>query len=208
MVRRIGRATSRQVKAYQRAALKSEIKEITNEALRYLARAVQGAAIEISNGLVEAGPIWSGRFASSWYLSEVGALGGSRVSWQIYRYSAKDFRVTSIEKSLKAGNDKFELVNTARHAAIAIDSKMSTFKHPNDRDPLKDPVKYGFRKSDEEGKQALSLRPDIDMSYGFGEKIDSMITAEEDWLADYALGGYLSKDLKNGVTIGFGGLLS
>jgi hypothetical protein len=32
-----------------------------------------------------------------------------------------------------------------------------------------------------------------------------MITAERDWLATYALGGGLDRDLKDGVTLSFGG---
>lgn len=204
MVRRAGKASARELALIGKNIAKSQLKEVANDLRREVARMVQGAAIEMSNDLVKAGPIWSGRFASSWYMENIGSLGGPRVSWSIYKYSAKDFRVTSIEKALKSGVTNFSLVNTSDHAGIAIDSVKSTYEHPSDRDPLKDPIEFGFRPVDEIGKQIPSLRWDISMGYGSG-KIDSMITAEPDWLGTYALGGGLYRSLKNGITLSYRG---
>lgn len=205
MVRRAKRASASELAKYTSDAQRTFSKEIEKDLRRKIARTIQGAAIEMSNGLVKAGPIWSGRFASSWYMENVGSLGGPRVSWSIYKYSAKDFRVTSIEKALKSGIVNFGLVNTSDHAGIAIDSETGTYRHPSDRDPLKDPIEFGFRPMDGNGDQEPSYRWDVSMGYDTSSKPNAMITAEKDWLATYALGGGLDRDLKYGVTLSFGG---
>jgi hypothetical protein len=201
MVRRARKANARELASYQRGVAKSNLRELAKEAKRITARAVQSAAIEISNGLVKAGPIWSGRFASSWYLENVGSLGGPRVKGSIYKYSAKDFRVTSVEKALDSGIYQFQLVNTAPHAGIALDQETGIYKHPSDADPLKDPVEFGFRPMDGSGNQEQSLRWDINIGYDSSAKPNAMITAEADWLSTYAMGGGLSRDLGRGVTL-------
>lgn len=206
--RRARKASAKELASIQRNIAKSDMRRIINDSLREIASGIQNAAIEITNGLVQAGPIWSGRFASSWYMEGVGAIGGPRISWSIYRYSKKDFRVTSIEKAIKSGKTTFSIVNTAPHASIAVDGEYAIYKHPSDRDPLKDPIEFGFRPMDANGSQEPSLRPDISMGYDTGSKPNAMITAEADWLVDYAKGGRLNRDLAHGFSIGFGGIKS
>lgn len=205
MARRAKRATNAELASYNASIQKSITKEIEKDINRTIARSVQNAAIEISNSLVEAGPVWSGRFASSWYMENVGSLGGPRVEGSIYKYSAKDFRVTSIERALKLGVSSFGLVNTAPHAGIALDGEYAIYRHPSDSEPLKNPVEFGFRPMDSSGEQTPSLRPDISMGYDNGSKPNAMITAEADWFVTYGLGGGLNRDLSRGVTIGFNG---
>ena len=206
MVRRARPATQRQIKSYRKSAAKSDLRELAKETRRITARAVQNAAIEISNGLVKAGPIWSGRFASSWYLEELGGVSGPRAKGYIYRYSAKDFRVTSIERVLRSSSEtSFSLINTAPHMQIAIDGEYAIYRHPGDSDPLKDPVEFGFRPTDSNGEQEPSLRSDISMGYDASRRPNAMITAEADWFVTYGLGGGLNRDLGRGVTIGFSG---
>ena len=200
MVRRAGRATPSELARYNASAQKSFAKEAEKDLRRTVARMVQGAAIEICNDLVKAGPIWSGRFASSWYMENIGNIGGSRVSWSIYKYSAKDFRVTSIEKALKSGITDFSIINTSDHAQIAIDGQTSIYQHPNSNDPLKDPVQFGFRPKDGFGDQIPSYRWDVSMGYG-GSKPNAMITAEPDWMGAYALDGRLSQSLEHGIRL-------
>lgn len=206
MARRARKASARELTSIGKNIAKSQLKEVANDLRREVARMVQGAAIQMSNDLVKAGPIWSGQFASSWYMENVGNLGGPRVSWSIYKYSAKDFRVTSIEKALKSGITNFALVNTSDHAGIAIDSETGIYRHPGDRDPLKDPVEFGFRPIDGNGDQEPSYRWDVSMGYDTSSKPNAMITAEKDWLATYALGGGLDRSLRDGVTLSFGGI--
>lgn len=184
--------------------------EIANKLMKDINKAVasgvQNAAIEIANGLVEVGPAWSGEFSASW---DVIAPGQSAVSprgkGRIYRYDKRNFPLSRFEKAIEKGIKQFEVVNSAPHAAIAIDGEESIFIHPNDSDPLKDPVEFGFRPKDSDGEQEPSFRYDISMGYENSSKPNAMITAERDWLATYAMGGGLNKDLGRGVTIGFGG---
>jgi hypothetical protein len=185
--------------------------EIANKLMKdinkVVASGVQNAAIEITNGLVDVGPAWSGEFSASWDVVGPGQSASSpRGKGRIYRYDKRNFPLSRFEKAIEKGVKQFEVVNSAPHAAIAIDGEEAIFIHPNDSDPLKDPVEFGFRPKDAGGEQEPSFRYDISMGYDDSSKPNSMITAERDWLATYAVGGGLSRDLGRGVSIGFGGI--
>lgn len=185
--------------------------EIANKLMKDIDRAVasgvQNAAIEIANGLVKVGPAWSGEFSASWDVIGPGQSASSpRGKGRIYKYDKRNFPLSRFEKAIEKGAKLFEVVNTAPHAAIAIDGEEAIFTHPNDSDPLKDPVEFGFRPKDASGEQEPSFRYDISMGYDDSSKPNAMITAERDWLATYAMGGELNRDLGRGVTIGFGGV--
>lgn len=172
------------------------------------ASAVQNAAVQITNGLVDAGPAWSGEFSASWDVVAIGDKPSQpRGTGRIYRYDKRNFPLSRFEKALEKGIKQFAIVNSSPHASIAIDSVESEFRHPNDEDPLKDPVEFGFRPKEQNGDQIPSFRYDINLGYDAGERPDSMITAEADWLVTYALGGELNRDLGRGVSIGFNGIL-
>jgi hypothetical protein len=188
-------------------ARKSSLNKLTKRLKNEIAFGVQSAAVEIVNGLVEAGPAWSGEFSASWDVVAPGQGASSpRGSGRIYRYDKRNFPVSRFKKGIEKGVTRFEIVNTAPHAAIAIDGEEAIFTHPNDADPLKDPVEFGFRPKDADGEQEPSFRYDISMGYDDSSKPNAMITAERDWLATYAMGGGLDRDLGHGFSIGFGGL--
>lgn len=185
---------------------KSIAGKLMNDINNKVALSVQNAAIEITNGLVEAGPAWSGEFSASWDVVPPGQTPAQpRGRGRIYHYDKRNFPLSRFEKAINNGVKQFEIVNTSPHAAIALDEQQSTFRHPSDADPLKDPVQFGFRPQDDQGNQRPSLRWDIDLGYGVGSKPNAMITAEPDWLGTYSLGGGLNRDLGRGVTIGFNG---
>lgn len=188
-------------------AKKSNLKELTKRMKNEIAYGVQSAAVEIVNGLVDVGPAWSGEFSASWDVVALGQSASSpRGSGRIYRYDGRNFPVSRFKKAIEKGVKQFQIVNTAPHAAIAIDGEEAIFTHPNDADPLKDPVEFGFRPKDADGEQEPSFRYDISTGYDDSSKPNAMITAEPDWLATYAMGGKLDKDLGHGFNIGFGGI--
>jgi hypothetical protein len=170
-----------------------------------IASAIQGAAVEITNGLVEVGPAWTGRFSSAWDVVPAGSPGAAprtENAYKVYRYDRRNFPVHRYEKALEKNIRRFTLVNTSENAGIAIDRDYAIFRHPSEKDPAKNPVLFGFRPMDAEGNQEPSLRADVKPGYG-QEKPNAMITAEPDWFITYSLGGGLSKDFTRGVTLGF-----
>lgn len=169
-----------------------------------VAKGIQGAAVEIANGLVDKGPAWSGEFSASWDVVVEGQSGASpRGKGRIYNYTKRNFPFSRYEKALNNGKFSFQVVNSAPHAGIAIDQDLAIYTHPNDKDPLKDPIEFGFRPMDADGEQEPSLRYDVSMGYGNTEKPNAMITAEPDWYYTYTQGGGLKKDLGRGVSLGF-----
>lgn len=169
-----------------------------------IARGIQSAAVEITNGLVSVGPAWSGEFSASWDVVVEGQQGAPpRGKGRVYEYTKRNFPLSRYEKALERGSFNFQIVNSSEHAAIAIDQDLAIFSHPNDDDPLKDPVEFGFRPKDANGEQEPSLRYDVSTGYDNGEKPNSMITAEPDWYYTYTQGGSLKRDLGRGVSLGF-----
>jgi len=169
-----------------------------------VAKGIQSAAVEITNGLVEVGPAWSGEFSASWDVVVEGQSGASpRGKGRIYSYTKRNFPVSRYEKALSNGKFSFQVVNSAPHAGIAIDQDLAVYSHPDDSDPLKDPIEFGFRPQDGDGGQEPSLRYDVSIGYDSGEKPNAMITAEPDWYYTYTQGGGLKRDLGRGVSLGF-----
>ena len=179
-------------------------KDLMQDINRALAKGIQAAAIEIVNGLVDVGPAWSGEFSASWDVVVEGQPGASpRGKGRIYNYTKRNFPVSRYEKALNSKKFNFQVVNTAPHAGIAIDQDLAIYTHPNDSDPLKDPIEFGFRPQDANGEQEPSLRYDVSMGYDNSQKPNAMITAEPDWYYTYTQGGALKRDLGRGVQIGF-----
>jgi hypothetical protein len=169
-----------------------------------IAKGIQGAAVEIANGLVDVGPAWSGEFSASWDVVVEGQSGAPpRGKGRIYSYTKRNFPLSRYEKALNNGNLSFQVVNSAPHAGIAIDQDLGVYTHPNDSDPLKDPIEFGFRPQDADGEQEPSLRYDVSLGYDNSEKPNAMITAEADWYYTYTQGGGLKRDLGRGVSLGF-----
>jgi len=166
-----------------------------------LARAVQESAVEIANGLANAGPAWTGEFSSAWDVVPAGQAGKApRGGGRVYRYNKRNFPLSRFESSLKRGNNKFEVVNTDPDADIAIDQREAIFSAIGS--PVKEPVVQGFRRKDGFGEQEPGLRGDVAPGYTQEESTASA-TAPLDWFETYASGGGLNRDLRAGVERAF-----
>jgi hypothetical protein len=200
--RRNKRISSAQKARYKAAAEKSIAKQMVKEARRELAKGIQEFAVRSMNNLAKDGPAWTGEFSQSWVFISEGESAQSLTAggkMGIGKYNKNDVPLRKIEKDLKSGKDYFKIVNTASHAAIAIDEEEGFFMPPLDQlDPVGDVVQYGTGRPRQE-----HFRWQIESSSG--EQITSQITAEKDWFATYALGGQLKRDLSEGVALGFSG---
>ena len=176
-------------------------KQIGRDINKKLAQAIQESAVEITNGLAEAGPAWTGTFSSAWDVVPAGGQGKPpRGGGRVYRYDRRNFPVSRFQKSLERGNNRFEIVNTAPHAAIALDQEEDIFAPPADQPyPVGDVVKFGTGRP-----RGEHLRYEIsDVADNPDEEVTSQITAEKDWFPTYSAGGALSRDLRVGVDRAF-----
>jgi hypothetical protein len=202
--RRAGKASAAQLARIQRDIQKGFAKEIEQKATRALALSVQEFAVRSMNGLAKAGPAWTGEFSQSWVFVAEGESAQSptaRARLGIGTYNKNDAPLQRIESYLKNNKDRFQIVNTSEHAAIAIDEQEALFAPPKGQiDPIKEPVEYGISRPDQE-----HLRWQIrDMSEaGPDDQATSQITAKKDWFTNYLKGGQLQQDLTKSVRLGF-----
>jgi len=176
-------------------------KQLGQDINEKLAEAVQASAVEIANGLAKAGPAWTGTFSSAWDVVPAGGQGKPpRGGGRVYRYDRRNFPVSRFQRSLERGNNRFEIVNTAPHAAIALDQEEDIFAPPADQPyPVGDVVKFGTGRP-----RGEHLRYEIsDVADNPDEEVTSQITAEKDWFPTYSAGGALSRDLRVGVDRAF-----
>jgi hypothetical protein len=182
---------------------KSLANELMKKVNRKVAQGIQQFAITSMNALVEAGPAWSGEFSASWrFIPEGGDPGGPGQDGKVYAYGKKDVRVTTIEKYIKTGITKFQIVNTAPHANIAIDAEAGVLRRDLAEakgwpEPLKDP-----ELGDERNNPDLRFQIGGSFSGSFDEAPASR-TAEPDWYYTYVLAGGLQRDLGRGFSVGF-----
>lgn len=150
--------------------------------------AARQASVEIMNGLVQAGPGYTGEFSSAWYAVEKGqAPGGPRSNNGLYKYDLRNVPKTRF----KSSGTWYEIVNGAPHAAEAMDLEPYFYEDFDEQDPVK-PQKRGYRRDG-------ATRGDI--AGGSGPNTS---TAPEDWWPTYNVGGGLNRDLARGVQQGFG----
>lgn len=193
---------------------KSIANQLAEGLAKEISKDIRNAAIEICNGLAEAGPAWSGRFSASWDVIPAGGTPRKRRIPElstVYEYSFRNFPLTIFEPSVvdmlrNGGAITWNIVNTADYAAQALDETEGNFYRP-DGFPIKPVVKEGFRPynfaegyQEEHYRWQLSDGPRLD-SDGNPVEPDSEITAEKDWFETYGLGGGLQKDLKRGMRI-------
>lgn len=180
-----------------RRSLMGLARQVQKDLTPVIARGVRDAAVEIVNGLVDAGPGWSGEFSRSWYVAAPGETppSGDRGGNDIYEYSYRNFQLRKFERALDRGGRsiRFEIVNTAPHADIAIDAEEATF-YPVGQ-PLKPQIEGGPRPGDMDGQQP-HLRYQIG-SLGYGEEASSSITAPQDWFETYVK-SVMQSDLARG----------
>ena len=182
---------------------KSIAGELQKKINRALARGIQSAAIDVMNGLSEAGPAWSGEFSASWRFVPEGQAGGEPgPAGSVYQYSKKDLRITTVERYIKNGVSRFEFTNTSDHANIAIDGEQDTFVQKGE--PIKPNIFTGWRPADENGDQVPSLRGDLE-SATFHDGAPGTATAPLDWYVTYTQGGGLTINLERGFSAGFKG---
>ena len=205
MARR-GRSAS-QSASLNRSIFRREQQEFAKKLRREIARGIQGSAITIMNELVEAGPAWSGKFSASWrFVPEGGDPGGPGSDGEIYKYDKNDVRIDLVERYMRGGKTgpsttiadvtRFQIVNTAEHANLAIDGEAGTFIRPDDGFPLKNPMLGDERDNP-------SFRYEIGGNFpGRLEEAPAARTAEPDWYYTYAQGGGLQRDLGKGFSIG------
>lgn len=193
---------------------KSIAKELARGLAKEISKSVRNSAVEMCNGLSEAGPAWSGRFSASWDVIPAGGTPRQRRVPElstVYEYTYRNFSLKIFEPSIlnmfmKGGTVTWNIVNTADYAAQALDEAEGNFYRPNDF-PIKPIIKEGFRPYDfADGAQVEHFRWQISDGPRFDKdgnplEPDSGITAEKDWLQTYGLGGGLQKDLKRGMTI-------
>jgi hypothetical protein len=182
---------------------KSIAKKLAKDINRAIARGVQGAALQVMNGLVEAGPAWSGEFSASWRFVPYGESGGGAgPAGGVYKYTKKNLIITTVERYINSGINKFQFVNTSDHANIAIDLEESVFIHKGS--PVKPNQFTGWRPTNENGDQTPHLRGDLDGAT-FHDGTEGSATAPLDWYITYTKGGGLSVDLGRGFSAEFKG---
>lgn len=204
--RRNKRATPGQLARYRAGAQKSAAEQLVKDARKELAKGIQEFAVRSMNNLAKAGPAWTGEFSQSWVFTAEGEsaqslTAGARMG--IGKYSKKDAPLRKIERELNGGKDRFQIVNVASHAAIAIDEEEAFFRPPFEQlDPIGNVVQYGTGRP---GREHFRWEIQDSSEGGQYDQISSQITAERDWFVTYLRGGQLQRDLAEGVSLGFSG---
>ena len=164
-----------------------DIKFLVKDIKDATVNAARQASVEIMNGLVAAGPGYTGEFSSAWYAVEKGqSPGGPRSSNGLYKYDLRNVPKTRFQ----SGGTWYEIVNGAPHAAEAMDLIPYTYEDFDEQDPVKD--------------QKRGLRPQGATRGDLRGKGPNTSTAPVDWWPTYNVGGALNRDLANGVRRGFG----
>lgn len=201
MARRAQRISSTQAAKFKAAAEKSIANQIEKEVSKKLARGIQEFAVRSMNELAKQGPAWTGEFSASWGFAPEGRTPQTPgITGKIYKYTRNDVPVRDVERFIRDGVTRFNIVNTSPHAAIATDQEEAKFKPPSeDSVPIGDVVKFGTgRPSGEHFRWQIE-----DVADNPGEDVTSQITAEKDWFTNYLKGGGLQKDLSTGFSFGF-----
>lgn len=207
MVRRARRQTPVQrarTRSQAESILSRESEKVINKAL---ARGVQEFAVRSMNSLAQAGPAWSGEFSASWGFAPAGVTPNTPgTTGRIYRYTRNNVPVRDVERYIRDGVTRFNIVNTSPHAAIAVDQEEALF-YPAPGGPIKEPVQEGWgRPKDEHMRYQIGQSPRSARNpryEGELEEPNSQITAEKDWFQTYLRGGGLQQDLTVGFSFGF-----
>lgn len=162
-----------------------DFKHLLNDMKQIVTNSARTAAVEIMNGLVDAGPGFSGQFSSAWYAVEPGqSPGGPRSAGNfMYKYDLRN-----VPKTRFRSGTYYEIVNGADYAPQALDLEEGRFIRIGD--PIKTPVAEGSRYGSRRGQ----------VSDGDGQSVS---TAPLDWYNTYTNGGAMQRDLGNGVKLGF-----
>lgn len=164
-----------------------------------MAKGIQGFAVKSMNSLAQAGPAWTGEFSASWGFAPAGMTPSTPGSTgEIHRYTKNDVTLRDVTAYLKDGRDRFVIVNTSEHAALATDEEEGYF-FPSTPLPIKPPVEEGWGRPDTAHLRfQIRSSPKMDKVTGEDEEPTSMITAEKYWYQKYTKGGELQNDLNIG----------
>lgn len=193
--RRAGRRTPAQLARLRSSIKKRELAQIAEDARNALAKGIQAWAVQSMNSLAQKGPAWTGEFSASWGFAPEGRTPNTPgTTGRIYKYTKNDVPIRDVRRFVRDGVTRFSIVNTAPHAAIAIDEEEAMFAPPSYFPvPIGDVVAFGTDRPEDE-----HLRYQI--RYREGDDVTSQITAEKDWFATYLRGGGLQQDLNIGFT--------
>ena len=178
-----------------------EEEELAAQIRTSLAKGIQGFAVKSMNSLAEMGPAWTGEFSASWGFAPEGMIPSTPgTTGKIHRYNKNDVTLRDVTRYLKDGYDRFVIVNTSEHAAIAVDEEEALFFPPKNAPiPIKPPVQEGWgRPEDPHLRFQMRTFPKINKETGIEEEPTSMITAEKYWYQTYLKGGHLQNDLNIG----------
>lgn len=194
--RSAARQSSSQLARLRAGIQKSAAEEIRRDFNKKLARGIQEFAVRSMNTLAQEGPAWTGEFSASWGFAPEGLTPQTPgTTGKIYKYTRNDVPVRDVERFVRDGVSRFNIVNTSPHAAIAIDEEKAVFKNDG-KTPLKE-QEFGV------GRDQPSLRYDIGEIVGQESDSSASRTADPDWYTTYLLGGGLQKDLSSGFSFGF-----
>lgn len=173
---------------------KRPLSQLGRDARYRINLAVRKAAVEIMNGLAEAGPVYSGEFRDSWIAVPVGqgargSVGGG------YPYTLSQVPQLSLSVSELKRKVKFTIENTSQHAEIALDLEPGYFITPEYE--RESPMPGNEIISG--GRSNPSLRGNIDE----GAVGEAEISAPIDWYPNYVRGGRMQDSLAKGVRLGF-----
>lgn len=193
---------------------KSISQQLARGLARELSKTVRNTAVQICNGLSEAGPGWTGTFSASWDVIPSGGTPRQRripELFTVYEYTYRNFPLKIFEPSIfdaliKSSGITWEIVNTTDYADQALDMSEGNFYRPNSF-PVQQIVKEGFRPynfadkyQEEHYRWQISDGPRFD-SKGNPVEPDSAITAKADWFETYGLGGGLQRDMVRSMRI-------
>lgn len=207
MVRRAGRQTPSQLAKRRAVAEGILARETRKNTERALARGIQEFAVRSMNSLAEAGPAWTGEFSASWGFAPAGVTPNTPgTTGRVYRYTRSNVPVRDVERHIRNGVTRFNIVNTSPHASIAVDEDEGLFR-PVAGGPIKEPVEEGWgRPEDPHMRWQIGQTPRSAKNSRYEgelEEPNSQITAEKDWFETYRRAGQLQRDLSAGFTFGF-----
>ena len=175
-------------------ARRRPISQLGRDARYRINLAVRKAAVEIMNGLAEAGPVYTGEFRDSWVAIPVGQGASGSVGGG-YPYALSQVPQLSLTAREVGRKVKFTIENTSAHAEIALDLEPGYFITPEFE-----------RESPMPGNEIISgARSNPSLRWNIDEGVDgeAEISAPRDWYPNYVRGGQMQKNLAQGVRLGF-----
>jgi hypothetical protein len=157
-----------------------DLRQLTNDMARL-------AAVEIMNGLADAGPAWSGEFRDSWVAIPFGPSARS-ISGGSYPYQINDIPEYPLTVKEVARAKKYEIKNVAEYAAIALDIEPGE-KFMRIGEPIKPIIESGTRSGGIRGAVSTDAEG------------RATSTAPQDWYFTYIQGGAMAQALQDGVQL-------